>query len=212
MGARVPVWVWLLAAIVAAWAISLLVCYDAGKGAERSAMRSDLIRRDSIVADSIERLRKERGVLASAAVAVAAQRDSARTALKREIDAARRTVTVVNTTTVRVVDTLTDSTHDVTVPAAITERITKDSARIDSLMHDNDQQRETIGLLRLQLSADTALLRTNAKMIADLKIEPPKPPLLDRVIARVAVPATKVAIVGGVVYGGWRLLSSILKH
>lgn len=204
---------WAIAGVLllAAFCAAMVASYRSGRAAERSSSRSALLRADSAKTDSLERLRKERGAIAAAAVVVSRQRDSARVALDREIDASRRRVSVTGPTTIVIRDTSSGQTMEAEVPREVVERMQKDSVAIDSLRSDVRQSSGTIDDLRLLLSADSALFRTKDSTIAHLKIEQPKPPLLDRVLAKVTVPAAKVAIVGGVAWGVVQIGKNLLR-
>lgn len=103
-----------------------------------------------------------------------------------------------NDSHVTIVDTA-GASRVVEVPREITQRIASDSA---ALLHKDAM----IVDLRLQLRADTAAIKSRDALIASLSIEPPKPPLLDRVLTSVVTSKLgKLAITGGVLYGGIKI-------
>lgn len=209
---RVSALAWTIAIGLIVWVTLAVVAYHFGRGAGVSMMRAEMLRRDSIAVLRAESIRVERGAAAAAAIASNDQLNQQLDSLRRRLEASRRVVNVVTPTTVVVHDTVSGTDRTVDVPPEITARIVSDAAIVDSLSSANARKDLTISTLQSALAADTVSLKAKDNLIATLSIPPPKPPLLDRVLARVTVPVAKVAIVGGVIYGGVRIIKSVLPR
>lgn len=199
---KLPAWVWPLLLLSLCWLFSTSYCYRAGRTAERRAVSRANFARDSAATDSIERERSRR---TAEAVAALVHDDSLRVqllALNDSIASRRRALRLLDATHVQII------THDtariVELPSEIVTRIRSDSATIDSLLDSVHETHTTIDKLRRVIITDSSEIKLLRSQVADLKASTPaapaQPSRLDRAIARVTVPAAKIASVGCVLY------------
>lgn len=208
--ARVPAWAWLVLVLLVVWGITATMAYRSGRDAERSSQREQLIVRERVIIDSIDRVRSSVGDSVIAALRASLAGAATLPAIDSSVARRRRVITIVDTNRVLVHDTTSGTSIEQFVHAGIVERIQGDSITIEQLRAQTRRDSSTIALTRLQLRADTLAIESRDRMIATLSIPCPKPPLIDRAIARVAVPVVKVALVGGAAYGVYRLVRSQL--
>lgn len=204
--------------VLAAIAVVLLIAgsgtlygYSWATRRAESALRDSLVKRDRIVGDSLEAIRAARAADAAAALAASAKLDRTLHEMDRRIDAMRQAVSVVNATHVTIVDT-SGARSVVEIPAAVVQRLISDSATIDTLRSAIKEKDATIDKLVLARSADSVSLKQKDDAIAHLNIPVPQPSFIDRAIAHATVPLVKAGLVGGILYGGYRVLSGVLHR
>lgn len=200
---------WILAAVagLAVLLVASYCSYSEGRDHERGRVRDSLVAIDELRDRALQVERAK----AAAELAAGAQRTAALERTNREMTArlaATRTAVAIADSTHVVIH----NTTIVEVPAEVVERIRVADSTItakDELLVDRDS---TIARRVRLTRIDSSTIANLRGEVAHLKIPPPRPPFLDRLIARAAVPAVKGAVIAGIGYGLWTAASRAIAR